>query len=154
MAMTTNACTLDHAVRPIDTTAADLARDAELGTLPSASWNHWTFLLVTTHLVREAGGADALKRLRSIASPRGVPPSDRTDGRPHETLLVFYVWAVDRLLTAGLSTSEVLWHPLVDVGSPLAWYHASTLDSALARRTFVGSDRALAGEPAPRLPRR
>jgi hypothetical protein len=152
--MITNHSTLDRPTCPVDNTAAELAHAAETGVLPSSSWNHWTFLLVTTHLVREAGGAAALKRLRTIASQRGVPPSDRADGRPHETLLVFYVWAVDRLLTSGLSATQVLWHPLVDVASPTAWYHPATLDSTLARQTFVGSDRAVPGEPAPHLPRR
>lgn len=133
-----------------DGLAADMACAVQSGTLPATKWNHRAFLLTTIHLVRECGAGVALEQLRPIVRDRGVPRHD-VDGS-HETLLVFYVWAVERLLAAGRSTVEVLWHPLVDARSPLAWYSRSVLESAEARDHFVISDRAVRGEPAPHPP--
>ena len=70
-------------------------------------------------------------------------------GGYHDTLTVFYTWAVDRLVAAGLSTTGILWHPLVGKQAPLSWWDRATLFSVAARRGFVPSTLALPGDPAP-----
>jgi hypothetical protein len=118
---------------------------------------HVEFLRTLTALVRDAGPAGALDELRASrpvlvpAKVDHVHPSAAHDGY-HETLAVFYVWAVDRLVQAGLSDLAILWHPLVDDRSPLAWWDESTLASAPAREQFVASTTAAAWEPMPMLP--
>lgn len=96
--------------------------------------------------IREAGPEIALGELRAAHAPICDP-----DGvvAPHDTLAVFYVWAVDRLIAGGLSDLEILWHPLVDTRSPRAWWDDATLHSDAAHRSFVPSTLARPGEPAP-----
>ncbi len=96
-------------------------------------------------LVRRHGGAEALARLR-LAIPRyneatGVANTDT--GGYHDTITVFYVWAVDRLVAAGLSTTAILWHPLASFEAVRSWYDPATLWSPAARRSFVPSTLAL-----------
>lgn len=111
---------------------------------------HVDLLRTITALVRDAGPAAALDTLRrdrpSITVP-GLRPAGVAGY--HDTLAVFHVWAVDRLLSAGLSDLAVLWHPLTHPESPLSWWDAATLASDEARDGFVASTRARAGEPAP-----
>ena len=59
------------------------------------------------------------------------------------------MWAVDRLVQAGLSDLAILWHPLTDDRSPLAWWDDATLASRAARDSFVPSTSAAAWEPQP-----
>lgn len=108
---------------------------------------HLDLISTITRLVRGAGAASAIEHLR-IAQPR------ISRGRYHDTLAVFYVWAVDRLLEAGLSDVGVLWHPLTDSRSPLAWWDAATLSSDEAAIRFVPSTLALPGEATPVEPLR
>ena len=79
---------------------------------------HVELITSLTHRVRQVGAAVALDELRAsrpaIVSPCGA-------AGPHDTLAVFYVWAVDRLVGAGLNDVSVLWHPLTDVRSPRSW---------------------------------
>jgi len=111
--------------------------------------DHWTLVLATIHLVREDGAVAALDTLRAALARTGHPVS--ADQRAHETLTVFVVWAVHRLLTAGLTPTQVLWHPLLGTEAPLAWYDRATLQSEAAHATFVASTLALPSEPAPSL---
>ena len=120
-------------------------------TLPKPEWTHRAHVLAATALVRRHGGAEALARLR-LAIPRyneatGTPNTDT--GGYHDTLTVFYAWAIERLVDAGLSTGQILWHPLVGVRAPLSWWDRETLFSVGARRTFLPSTLALPGDPAP-----
>ena len=112
---------------------------------------HVDLLRTITALVRDAGPAAALDTLRrdrpSIPVP-GVAGGAPTVGY-HHTLAVFHVWAVDRLVSAGLSDLAVLWHPLTHPESPLSWWDAATLASDEARDGFVASTRATPGEPTP-----
>jgi hypothetical protein len=96
--------------------------------------------------IRVAGPDAALTELRSAQTPICDP-----DGvvAVHDTLAVFYMWAVDRLVSAGLTDLQVVWHPLVDTRSPRAWWDDTTLRSDAARTTFVPSTLARAGEPSP-----
>lgn len=108
--------------------------------------SHREFITSLTHRVRHAGAAAALDDLRStrtaIVNPAGVAEF-------HDTLAVFYVWAVDRLLAAGLNDVRVLWHPLTDVRSPRSWWSDEVLESAVSRDSFIASDLARPGEPTP-----
>jgi hypothetical protein len=107
---------------------------------------HVEFITSLTHRVRVAGAAVALDELRTTR-PAIVSPSGAVG--PHDTLAVFYVWAVDRLVAAGLNDVQVLWHPLTDVRSPRSWWDDLTLASDAARHDFVASTLARPGEPAP-----
>lgn len=91
-------------------------------------------------------GADA-----ALAHLRRERPALR-DGRYNDTVAVFTVWAIDRLLAGGLTSTAVLWHPLLHEDSVLAWWDAATLDSDRAADHFVPSTLALPGEPAPGEP--
>ena len=99
---------------------------------------HVDFILTTARRVREVGAGPALDELRSAGGPAH-----------HHTRTAFTVWAIDRLVAAGLSDLAIVWHPLTDPRSMLAWYDAETLDSADARQHFVPSTKASEGEPAP-----
>jgi hypothetical protein len=109
--------------------------------------DHWTLVLATIHFVREEGAVAALDSVRDALARTGHPVT--ADGRPHETLTVFVVWAVARLLGAGLTPTQVLWHPLLGTEAPLAWYDRATLQSEEAHAAFVASTLARAGEPSP-----
>lgn len=110
---------------------------------------HVEFITSLTRRVRLAGAAVALDELRNtrpaIVSPGGTVAY-------HDTLAVFYVWAIDRLVAAGLSDVRVLWHPLVDVRSPRSWYDEATLGSDEAIARAVPSTLALPGDPVPMEP--
>jgi hypothetical protein len=107
--------------------------------------SHLDLISTITRLVRDAGAAAAIEHLRTAR-----PAIDA--GEYHDTLAVFHVWAVDRLVTAGLSDLAIVWHPLTDSRSPLAWWDAATLRSIEARESFVASTLALPGEVAPSEP--
>lgn len=104
-----------------------------------------------TSVIRQAGPAAALASLRDTR-PDLTPCSPVAGDGYHDTIAVFYVWAVDRLVDAGLSDSAILWHPLIDVRSPLSWWDEATLVSVEARARFVGSTLAAAWEPSPSEP--
>ncbi len=115
---------------------------------------HVELLRTLTLAVRDAGPAAALDALRE-SRPALVPArldhaagADLHDGY-HETLATFWVWAVDRLVSAGLSDIAILWHPLTDDRSPLAWWDEATLASSDARVSFVPSTSAATWEPQP-----
>ena len=112
---------------------------------------HGEFISSLLRSIRADGAAVALSQVRAErpAFHLGV---DR-DGKPfasyHDTRAVFFVWAVDRLVTGGLSDFGVMWHPLLHTSSPLVWWTAATLDSAEATERFVASELARTGEPQP-----
>ena len=109
--------------------------------------SHTDFISRIAASVRDAGAVATLDHLR-----RTRPAMFATDGSViayHDTLAVFSVWAVDRLVTAGLSDTRILWHPLTDVRTALSWWDEATLASIEAAAGFVPSTLALPGEPAP-----
>jgi hypothetical protein len=107
---------------------------------------HVEFITSLTHRVRHAGAAVALDEMR--ATRPAITHPARTAAY-HDTLAVFYVWAVDRLVAAGLTDVQILWHPLTDVVSPRSWWDEATLASTEAAEHFVPSTLAGAGEPTP-----
>jgi hypothetical protein len=88
--------------------------------------------------------------VRSVGARRAL--DEMLDSGHHHTIAVFRVWAVDRLVGAGLSDAGVLWHPLLDVRSPLAWWDAATLASDEARHGWVPPTLCGPGEPSPSVP--
>lgn len=99
---------------------------------------HLDFIASTTARMRVVGPAAVLHEIRATAGPDH-----------HDTVVVFFVWAIDRLIDAGLSDVAILWHPLTDARTPRSWYDAGTLDSIEARAHFVPATLSLANEPAP-----
>jgi hypothetical protein len=107
---------------------------------------HASFISALIGNVRDRGAAAALDELDATRP--------LIAGRPYgHTTAAFYVWAVDRLIDAGLSDVGVLWHPLVDARSIEAWYPEEVLAGDAARAGFVPSPLALFGEPQPTEPR-
>ena len=99
--------------------------------------------------VRTRGAAATLSALDAERPAFHVLP----DGSAvyHQTEAALIVWAIDRLVGAGLSDLGVLWHPLVQVASARAWWTDETLASEAAILRFVPSDKALAHEPQPHV---
>lgn len=107
--------------------------------------HHLDLVAEVVELVRRHGAGTALETLR-----RDRPAI--TGAGYHDTRAVFCVWAVDRLLTAGLTTPSLLWHPLLHEDSVYAWWSADVVDSVAAAEHFVPADRVLPGEPTPSEP--
>ncbi len=111
---------------------------------------HTEFLSSILRTVRASGAAVALEQLRADR-PAFHPVSDEV-ALYHDTRAVFYVWAIDRLVTGGLTDFGVLWHPLVDSRSPLVWWTAATLATPQAAQQFVAVELARPSEPQPVQP--
>jgi hypothetical protein len=106
---------------------------------------HAQFIASLTQQVRAHGAVAALAHLRSTR------PALTAVGY-HDTAAVFAVWAVDRLVAAGLDDFHVMWHPLTDARSIRSWWDETTLASAAARDGFVPSTLARPGEACPTEP--
>ncbi len=106
---------------------------------------HAQFIAQLTEQVRTHGAAAALADLRATR------PALTAVGY-HDTAAVFAVWAVDRLVAAGLTDFAVMWHPLTDARSIRSWWDDATLASAAARERFVPSTLARPGEACPTEP--
>ena len=109
--------------------------------------HHLDLVGALVDIVSNDGAAVALDSLRE-ARPA------LHNGVYNDTVAVFLVWSVERLVAAGLSRRSVLWHPLVHVDSPLAWWSADVLDSAAAADHFVAPIGLASGEPMPCEPAR
>ena len=125
----------DHLVHMADSIAEMvLAR-----TLPKPRWTHEAHLLACVSLVRRNGAAAALAVLREAIplynEATGV--ANTPTGGYHDTLTVFYVWAVARLLESGCTTPEILNDPSVDRQAALAWWPRDKLFSESARAHFI-----------------
>jgi hypothetical protein len=106
---------------------------------------HVELISTVTRAVRARGAATALAELRATR------PAFTAVGY-HDTAAVFAVWAGERLVAAGLSDRQIVWHPLTDARSVLAWWDEATLTSDAARVGFVPSTRAVLGDPLPGEP--
>ena len=107
---------------------------------------HTEFLSSILRTVRASGAAVALEQLRT---DRPAFHAEADQAAYHDTRAVFYVWAVDRLVTGGLSDFGVLCHPLLDSRSPLVWWTAATLTTPAAADRFVPAELARPTEPQP-----
>jgi hypothetical protein len=106
---------------------------------------HAQFIASLTQQVHAGGAVAALAHLRATR------PAFTSVGY-HDTAAVFAVWAVDRLVAAGLDDFHVMWHPLTDARSIRSWWDETTLASAAARDGFVPSTLARPGEACPTEP--
>lgn len=120
-----------------DTVADALADHVRHGTAPSTGWSHDRLVLATAALVRRHGPAAALEALTTKGPDT------------HVTRMVYLVWAVDRLVGAGVPSERLLWHPLLDRRSLLCWWDTTTLNSDEARHAWVPPTLCGAHEPAP-----
>ena len=108
---------------------------------------HAEFLSTLLRTIRAEGAASTLEQVRNTRPAfHPIAPGARAY---HDTLAVFYVWAVDRLVAGGLSDFGVMWHPLVDARSPQVWWTPATLASPDAMAHFQPSELAREGEPQP-----
>jgi hypothetical protein len=125
-------------------------------TLAKSRWTHEAHLLACVSLVRRFGAAQALDVLRQAIptynESTGVANTD-TDGY-HDTLTVYYVWAVAQLLATGCDTTSVLHDPITDRGAALVWWDKPTLFSPIARRQFVAPTLVHGTSAGPTVPRR
>jgi hypothetical protein len=125
-------------------------------TLPKSRWTHEAHLLACVSLVRRLGAADALEVLRQAIpaynESTGVANTDT--GGYHDTLTVYYVWAVEQLVGNGCDTTAVLRDPLTDRGAALVWWDKPTLFSTIARRQFVAPTLVHGTSAGPVAPRR
>lgn len=144
----------DDSVDPLIGTADEVADMMLACTLPKRRWTHEGHVLACVSLTLRHGAAEALGLLRT-AIPRynnltGV--ENTTTSGYHDTLTVYYVWAVDRLLERGCDVAAVLANDTVDRRAALAWWDADTLFSAAARARFVAPHLAGDGGPSPSEP--
>lgn len=124
-------------------------------TLAKPRWTHEAHLLACVSLIRHHGAAGALAILRSAipAYNEATGVANTPTGGYHDTITVYYVWAIDRLLAEGLDIPGILLNPLVERTALLAWWDRDTLMSPTARAGWVEpTDRASAddGRPLPR----
>lgn len=131
---------VDHLLDRADRVAAGLLER----TLPKPEWTHEGHLLACMSLVRRHGAAEALRLLRGAIPPyndsTGV--ANTSTGGYHDTITVYYVWAVDRLLAAGLTAAEILADPLVERTAALVFWDREVLMSPLARAAWTPPQRA------------
>ena len=121
-------------------------------TLPKSRWTHEGHLLACISLVRRYGAADALAMMRAA-----IPPYNESTGVAntptsgyHDTITVYFVWAIARLVDAGASTSVMLWHPTCEREALLSWWDRATLMSPAARAAWTPPALAGDGGEAPR----
>ena len=109
----------DHASAPSTDHLAGVADQIADGllarTLPKSRWTHEGHLLACVSLVRRHGAIDALWILRAAIPPynESTGVANTPTGGYHDTITVYFVWAIDRLLTAGHDAPAILRHPLV-----------------------------------------
>lgn len=120
--------------------AADAIADAMTACrLPKSEWTHEAHVQAGLSLVLRLGAKQALATLRE-AIPRynvstNTPNTDT--GGYHDTLTVYYVWAINELLRDGISPENIVTHPLVSRTAALDFWNRDDLFSVDARRHWV-----------------
>ncbi len=132
---------VDHLCELADQVAAGLLDR----TLPKPRWTHEAHLLACVSLVRRLGPAEALRILRASIPPynEATGVANTTTGGYHDTITVYFVWAIDRLLGDGMDTASVLRDPAVERTALLAWWDRETLMSPTARLRWVTPTRSV-----------
>ena len=112
-------------------------------TLPKPEWTHEGHILACVSLVRRLGPAEALEVLRAAIPPynEATGVANTPTGGYHDTITVYYVWAIDLLLAAGLTVAELLADPLVERTALLAWWDRDVLMSPGARASWLPPTR-------------
>lgn len=123
----------------IDRRAIEVASGLLDRTLPKSAWTHEGHVLACVALVRTGGPVDALATLRAAIPPynEATGVANTATGGYHDTLTVYYVWAVHRLVAAGLDTAVVLLDESVARDGPLAWWPRDVLMSTRARSAWL-----------------
>ena len=126
--------------------AADAIADAMTACrLPKSEWTHEAHVQAGLSLVLRMGASRALATLRE-AIPRynistNTPNTDT--GGYHDTLTVYYVWAIDELLRDGISPKDIVSQPLVSRTAALQFWERDDLFSVQARRHWVAPTKSL-----------
>lgn len=126
--------------------AADAIADAMTACrLPKSEWTHEAHVQAGLSLVLRMGASRALATLRE-AIPRynistNTPNTDT--GGYHDTLTVYYVWAIDELLRDGISPEDIVSQPLVSRTAALQFWERDDLFSVQARRHWVAPTKSL-----------
>lgn len=120
-------------------------------TLPKAEWTHEGHLLACLSIVDRLGAVRALEVIRASIPPynEATGVANTPTGGYHDTITVYYVWAVDRLLAAGCSPSGVLADPITTRTAPLEWWDHDTLMSSSARSAWLPPMLGTGDGPAP-----
>jgi hypothetical protein len=131
---------VDHLLGRADQVAAGLLDR----TLPKPEWTHDGHLLACISLVRRHGAVEALRVLRGAIPPYNVATgvANTPTGGYHDTITVYYVWAIDRLLARGLTTEEILAHSIVERTAAFAHWDRDVLMSPAARAAWMPPQRA------------
>lgn len=119
---------------------ADAVADAMTACrLPKSEWTHEAHLKAGLSLVLRLGASGALATLReSIPRYNDSTNTPNTDvSGYHDTLTVYYVWAIDELLRQGVSPEHIIDNELVSRTAPLEYWAREELFSVEARRRFV-----------------
>ena len=139
---------------------ADAVADAMTACrLPKSEWTHEAHVKAGLSLVLRLGAAKALATLRG-AIPRyndstNTPNTDT--GGYHDTLTVYYVWAIDELLRQGISPEHIVDNDLVSRTAALQYWSRDELFSVEARRHWLAPTKepdrkATDSRPRPHLP--
>lgn len=131
---------VDHLLDRADQVAAGLLDR----TLPKPEWTHDGHLLACVSLVRRHGAVEALRILRAAIPPynEATNVANTPSGGYHDTITVYYVWAVDRLLQRGLSGEAILADPLVERNAAHAYWDPDVLMSPAARAAWTPPQRS------------
>ena len=131
--------------------ADELADMVLARTLPKPRWTHEAHLLTCVSLVRRHGDVGALRILRE-AIPRyneATGVANTSTSGYHDTLTVFYVWAVNQLLSRGTTTTHILRDPSTDRQAALVWWDREALFSSDARAHWLQPTLAGDGSAGP-----
>jgi len=138
-AMNTPEHPVDRSVDHLVALADQIAMGLLDRTLPKPEWTHEAHILACVSLVRRLGAAEALAVLRAAIPPynEATGVANTPTGGYHDTITVYYVWAIDLLLTAGRSVTDLLADPLVERTALLAWWEKDLLMSSAARAAWL-----------------
>lgn len=127
--------TVDHLSVRADQIAAGLLDR----TLPKSEWTHDGHLVACVAIVGVHGAKRGLDIIRAAIPPYNVATgvANTATGGYHETITVYYVWAIDRLLATGRTPRVILDSPLTGRAAPLVWWDRETLMSVAARAAWI-----------------